>query len=612
MKNKRLFAKELYLKKFRSFNEVKILLGKKMTVISGVNGVGKSNIISLISSGSGVSKKSALGSNFQPEFSDFFNIDVKENYQEYKLYMAYEEENGSFALAKRLSFKDDTATGRGIRIIPRTTNEYSERMTITEAQREAKDKYGSGGAARVLIPTIYLSLSRLYPLGEGSAKVSTITKRSPYAQREIMEKYHEWYNYLIPGSIQNDAELTRIEKTVSPRASLHMDIENTPTLSQSIGQDNVGNIVSALVDIYLLSKDDNYQGAILCIDEIEVSLHPDTQIRLLVLLDSLAGDLKIQIMFSTHSLTILKESLRREGKDKDNYKVIYLKNPSLPLVTESKTYDLLKADMFGSFDYRKIRARMYFEDNVGKEIFNSLIIAYRNILSKVKIDDKGKVLRNPGPKYQALNEEIKSLEEVLEYYENLNMVVTHLGCEQLISISGADSDFFKRIIFLLDGDARIKETDKKPLIRDYMTSFFNPKEHGLSERDHSDNIIFAPGFFAPESYLYKIIFQICTSELESMDFWRSLDKNEKTALYTADKIKALFSELPADFNNNSLKKVFGNGDVCGEAWDFVKNTEILSYHYADYQKIRLLLDFLHCFTKAYKMAYSLTISNRYV
>ena len=67
---KRLFANELYLKKFRSFNEVRIPLGRKMTVISGVNGVGKSNIISLISSGSGVSRKSALGSNFQPEFSE--------------------------------------------------------------------------------------------------------------------------------------------------------------------------------------------------------------------------------------------------------------------------------------------------------------------------------------------------------------------------------------------------------------------------------------------------------------------------------------------------------------------------------------------------------------
>ena len=96
---KRLFANELYLKKFRSFNEVRIPLGRKMTVISGVNGVGKSNIISLISSGSGVSRKSALGSNFQPEFSDFFIIDVNENYQDYKLLITgYNSENDMFNL----------------------------------------------------------------------------------------------------------------------------------------------------------------------------------------------------------------------------------------------------------------------------------------------------------------------------------------------------------------------------------------------------------------------------------------------------------------------------------------------------------------------------------
>lgn len=610
---KRLFANELYLKKFRSFNEVRIPLGRKMTVISGVNGVGKSNIISLISSGSGVSRKSALGSNFQPEFSDFFIIDVNENYQDYKLYMSYVEESGEFALAKRLSFKDDTATNRGIRIIPRTTNEYSEGINITEAQLIAKEKYGSGGAARVLIPTIYLSLSRLYPLGEkkSPAKVNTITKRSPYAQQEVMEKYREWYNHLIPGSIQENAAVTVIEKKVSSRDSLHMDIDNTPTLSQSIGQDNVGNIVSALVDIYRLSKDDNYCGAILCIDEIEVSLHPDTQIRLLSLLETLTGELKIQVMVSTHSLTILKECLKKEERDDVDYRVIYLKNPSLPYVTERKSYDLLKADMFGSFDYRKIRARMYFEDNVGKQIFESLIEAYRSILGKVKSDEEGKVLRNPGNNYRAINKEIAGMAKVLEYYDNLNVVVTHLGCDELINISEADAAFFKRIIFMLDGDARIKGRNK-PNVRDYLTTFYNPKAEGVSERDHSENVIFAPGYFAPESYLYKIINHICTNELESMDFWRSLDRNENTALYTADKIKALFSSLPNDFNNDSLKSIFGEGDVKGDVWDFVMNTEILSYYYADYNKVVPLIEFLKCFVTAYEISYSLTVSNRYV
>ena len=48
---------------------------------------------------------------------------------------------------------------------------------------------------------------------------------------------------------------------------------------------------------------------LLCIDEIEVSLHPDTQINLLDLIDRLSEELKIQVVLSTHSLTVLMESL---------------------------------------------------------------------------------------------------------------------------------------------------------------------------------------------------------------------------------------------------------------------------------------------------------------
>ena len=83
-----------------------------------------------------------------------------------------------------------------------------------------------------------------------------------------------------------------VEKEASSRASLHMDMERTPTLSQSVGQDNIGNIVSALVDIYILSKQPDYNGAIICVDEIEVSLHPDTQLRLLSLFNKLSGELE--------------------------------------------------------------------------------------------------------------------------------------------------------------------------------------------------------------------------------------------------------------------------------------------------------------------------------
>ena len=196
--NKRIWASELVLGNFRSFRQVNIPLGKTLTIISGANGVGKSNVLSLIASGSGINKKSILGSNFQPEFSDFFNIDIDENYPDYKIFLKYSDMEGNLALTKRLSFKDDTATNRGIRIIPRTSNEYFEGYTLAQAASEAKEKYGVGGSGRVLIPTIYLSLSRLYPLGEqrGSTTINKVKKRSNTSTL-ICSTTEYWNNTII-------------------------------------------------------------------------------------------------------------------------------------------------------------------------------------------------------------------------------------------------------------------------------------------------------------------------------------------------------------------------------------------------------------------------------
>ena len=166
-----------------------------------------------------------------------------------------------------------------------------------------------------------------------------------------------------------------IEKKESARASLHMEMEHTPTLSQSVGQDNIGNIISALVDIYLLSKQEEYNGAIICIDEVEVSLHPDTQLNLLSLFDKVSEELNIQIVVSTHSLTVLKELLRKQKKNPEDYSVIYLKNPSAPMVTEQRSYELLKADLLGKTTFDRPKTKIYFEDTVGRHIFGLLVKA---------------------------------------------------------------------------------------------------------------------------------------------------------------------------------------------------------------------------------------------
>ena len=111
----------VYIDNFRSFHDVKFNIGQKITAISGQNGVGKSNLVSLIASGSGLNRKANFGSNFQPEFYSFFNIDTSENYSNYALYLKYKEKGKRGYVVKKLTFKDDTATERGIRVIPRTS-----------------------------------------------------------------------------------------------------------------------------------------------------------------------------------------------------------------------------------------------------------------------------------------------------------------------------------------------------------------------------------------------------------------------------------------------------------------------------------------------------------
>lgn len=599
------------IEKFRNFRNTSFDLGQKITVISGQNGVGKSNILSLIASGSGVSSKSMLGSDFQPVFTDFFNIDPDEPYDDYKLFLTYRASNGTDAFTKRLSFKDDTQFGRGIRIIPRTSNIGMEKCTVKVAAEKVKHDYGVGADGRVKIPTIYLSLSRLYPLGERkeTVKISKISRNNTLYKTKSDEKYKEWYNYIIPDSIARDAALTVVKKNACYRASFHMDIQHTPTLSQSIGQDNIGNIISALVDIYVLSLQDGYDGALLCIDEIDVSLHPDTQIRLLNLFDKLADELSIQFVVSTHSLSILKEMMKKQTVNNKDYKVVYIKNSMAPYVSECNSYELLEADMFGSLSFNKPKVRVYFEDPVGEELFRLLFKAFKEIQNTIKDDSKVAYLRNSSEvdDYTAINERIEMLKSVVDLEDKINQIPILLGCEELLKIGEADS-YFKRVIFILDGDARHKI--QKPKIRDFLNEKYDPRALGLSDRKHTQNVCFFPDYFAPESFLYRIIYGIMNAPIDNIQFWRSLDAKEETALYTTDKIKSIFVSLPDDFNNDSLKDIFKEVSS-SEVWKFIQTSDIVTYYYSDYRIVEELLLFIENFKKAFDMAWPLTLANRY-
>lgn len=145
-------------------------IGKKITVFSGQNGVGKSNVMSLIASTFGTKERRRTGGTFQPEFDDFFTITNDEEYLTYKSYLKICVEGSNEFLEKEQSCKSDNSGSRGVRIIPRQSKYYSQdSISKKELGRIVKDKYGIGPDARIPTPSIYLSLSRLYPVGGNSS-----------------------------------------------------------------------------------------------------------------------------------------------------------------------------------------------------------------------------------------------------------------------------------------------------------------------------------------------------------------------------------------------------------------------------------------------------------
>ncbi|RVU54869.1 AAA family ATPase [Anaerosphaera multitolerans] len=510
----------LHINKWRNLNDLDIKIGERITLISGHNGIGKSNILALLASTSGSSKKGLnLKSNLQPEIYDFFYIDPDEMDKDYKAYTRYTAilENGDkYVFTKRMRLKNDIKDRNIIRIIPET-HKYplDSEKSIKHFQDEVKEKLNGfvGAEGRVPIPTILLSLSRLLPLGESGASYDSIRKDASIYENDLNSKYKTWYNSVLPGSIIDD-DFVRVRKEKTNKEIHTMKIYNTVPLTISVGQDNLTNIIHTLTEFYTLKKIDiNYIGGILFIDEIDVSLHPDAQIRLVNLLITIADELNLQIIISSHSLTIISEISKKMKKNPNLYNIVYIKDLNAPKVTKFNDYRSIKTDLFENITGTlKPKIKIYFEDEMGAKVFDFLINAYRQLEQSPSISIKEKIKK--------LNSD----------FENIDIIEAHIGCDTAKSLVEAD-EYFKNVLFVLDGDAQIKKDlkEKKNFSRGKKTynEFLQkePTESRYSSFKDINNIIYLPSYYPPEFFLYKIAYTYAMDPLEPnhQAFWRGIE-----------------------------------------------------------------------------------------
>jgi predicted ATPase len=319
--------------KFRKLIDLKFKLGSKITVIAGHNGTLKSTLLGLIghpfsmlsSSNEMKNAKTIDGYSFQSKFSDKFNFSLD-----------YEKSND---YRFNLYFCNNSIYPGGIyqaKCIFRKVNNIPQEIRIWSVRGREK------GMGYVQIPVIFLSLKRLIPVGEEkiiSNKLATLDSD----EVKLFIKYHR--NILLI----ND-KIDNIEQFKSSnKSSLGVKTSLYDSLTNSSGQDNLGKLLLSIFSFKRLQDKYKalYKGGILLVDELDATLFPRAQEKLVESLYHFAAQYSIQFIFTTHSPSILR--ICSQNKYSGSTSLIYLKNDyqSSQKITlyENPPFELLEADL---------------------------------------------------------------------------------------------------------------------------------------------------------------------------------------------------------------------------------------------------------------------------
>ena len=241
----------------------------------------------------------------------------------------------------------------------------------------------------------------------------------------------------------------------------------------SMGQDNLAKILLALFSFKRLKdKYSSYQGGILAIDELDATMYPASQVELLKVLRKYASDLNLQIIFTTHSISLLKvvdelcKEVKQRSETSNQIRMIYLKR--------SDENVFIKRDV----DFNGIVLDL-----------NVTAIAPRRNKNKITVyvEDKETELF------------VKAILKTRSYC--LKFVNATMPCSMLIEmVAKAIPAFcYPYSIIFLDGDVRKHNADMRKLV-------------------NAQNVLLLPGNESPERLLARFLFNISDSDA----LWDSL------------------------------------------------------------------------------------------
>jgi hypothetical protein len=157
----------------------------------------------------------------------------------------------------------------------------------------------------------------------------------------------------------------------------------------SAGEDNIFIILTALISLkyYFQSiKSEKPVESVLLIDELDATLHPSLQIKIQAFFSEFSSNYKIQILFTTHSLSLIESALSR--KDKVTYFIDNIDYVSVMVNPDIYKIKMNLLEQTGNEIYLNKKIPVFTEDEEAR-IFLEILFEYfteraPDIFSKIK------------------------------------------------------------------------------------------------------------------------------------------------------------------------------------------------------------------------------------
>lgn len=397
---------KIQVEKFRGFKDVEFTMGSHLTAIAGQNGTQKTTILGMLTQSFSITEDDhpmiqenpLSGGNYKSSFSDKFKLSEtfdKAGEHEWTLHFL----DGSPAYTIESIHRNKTAG------------------TIRFWQKGNREK----GSGYVQLPVIYLSLKRLLPIAE-DLKLKEDQKLN--LDQSDFEFYSEWFNKILILTRDSDKVLSSSFLTSTNKKTIGANTDHYDWKSNSAGQDNLSNIILSVLSFKKLKEKygSQYKGGILAIDELDASFYPGSQIKLIDALFRFASDYKIQIIFTTHSLSILEkiDSINKQKHRSEQAKIMFLKKIDSSI------------DIKNNVDYS------YIKNHLNKTLTGAPLLNKINVYTE---DQEGAIFAK-----SILGRKTK----------HLNFVNVSLGCGNLIQLASVKiPEFtFPKSLIMLDGDVK--------------------------------------------------------------------------------------------------------------------------------------------------------------